>query len=775
MFASTSKKLLHSIKSFYPNAILYHSKQLKTTQNILVFLGWGRKKSGQNAIALAKKFHGNYLLLEDGFIRSFGLGCEGSPSFSLVQDRIGIYYDSTTPSELENLLNTYDFHANPALLETAKEAINLITTHHISKYNHAPEVPLDYFTATDSTKSRDFIDSSKNSATLSDLTNSPYFEISPNSTAKKPPKNCQKTAPHLQRSSPLIDSTAQSQTNQNSINPSPSNSTPQKATQQNPKRILIISQTKGDCSLTYGSTSKFTTTQIIQDALAENPDSEIYLKIHPDVLSGRKESDFNPSEIPPQIKLITEDFNPISLLKHFHKVYTKTSQMGFEALLVGCECVCYGIPFYAGWGLTIDKQTCPRRTRKLSLIEVFAASYILYSCYYNPIYDRKSDILDTLKTIIRYKHFYTKTQKKAFMFGFSLWKHSFIPPFMPNFKPQNIIFINPFFTSHFKSALKKGLRQEAHNCEIFIWGRKNFGRIESFAKENAIPITRVEDGFIRSISLGSDLTRPFSQVFDSSGIYFDATTPSELEEILNHTDFSPTLLNEAKILKDKILANKISKYNTNPHKSLNPPQDKLKILIPGQVQDDASILYGANGRTNLSLLQQVREENPNAYILYKPHPDVLSGNRIGHIPDSTALQYCDEILTGVSLSSCLEAVNEVHTLTSLSGFEALLYGKKVVTYGMPFYAGWGLTIDKQTCPRRTRKLTLEQLIAGAYILYPRYIHPKTLSLCHPNVLIDALESERQKLQNNKFYAFKKHLYANLSRKTQKILRILAIK
>ena len=733
MLFSTSKKLLENAKNFYPN--LSHCSLTQKHKPNTTFLGWGRKKSGKNALFLAKKFGGNYLLLEDGFIRSFGLGIEGSPSFSIVQDRIGIYYDSTAPSELESLLNTYDFNADSTLLDTAKKAISLITAHHISKYNHAPDVPPDYFTPIDSTKPADSAISSQNT-----------------------------------------DSTKATTPTKNPINPP--NPTRLQESQNKPQRILIISQTKGDCSLTYGSTSKFTTTQIIQDALAENPDSEIYLKIHPDVLSGRKESDFNPSEIPPQIKLITEDFNPISLLKHFHKVYTKTSQMGFEALLVGCECVCYGIPFYAGWGLTIDKQTCPRRTRKLSLIEVFAASYILYSCYYNPIYDRKSDILDTLKTIIRYKHLYTKTHKKAFMFGFSLWKFLFIPlipPFMPNFKPQNIIFINPFFTSHFKSALKKGLRQEAHNCEIFIWGRKNFGRIESFAKENAIPITRVEDGFIRSISLGSDLTRPFSQVFDSSGIYFDATTPSELEEILNHTDFSPTLLNEAKILKDKILANKISKYNTNPHKSLNLPQNKLKILIPGQVQDDASILYGANGRTNLSLLQQVREENPNAYILYKPHPDVLSGNRIGHIPDSTALQYCDEILTGVSLSSCLEAVNEVHTLTSLSGFEALLYGKKVVTYGMPFYAGWGLTIDKQTCPRRTRKLTLEQLIAGAYILYPRYIHPKTLSLCHPNVLIDALESERQKLQNNKFYAFKKHLYANLSRKTQKILRILAIK
>ena len=222
MLLPLSIKLLQKIKT--PNNIFWHISKQINIDNHATFLGWGRRKSGQNAIALAKKFHGNYLLLEDGFIRSFGLGCEGSPSFSLVQDRIGIYYDSTTPSELENLLNTYDFHANPALLETAKEAINLITTHHISKYNHAPEVPLDYFTTTDSTKSRDFIDSSKNSTTLSDLTNSPYFEIYPDSAAKKLPKNCQKTAPHLQKSSPLIDSTAQSQTNQNStINPSASN------------------------------------------------------------------------------------------------------------------------------------------------------------------------------------------------------------------------------------------------------------------------------------------------------------------------------------------------------------------------------------------------------------------------------------------------------------------------------------------------------------------------------------------------------------------------
>ncbi|MDE5925819.1 MAG: capsular polysaccharide biosynthesis protein, partial [Helicobacter sp.] len=228
----------------------------------------------------------------------------------------------------------------------------------------------------------------------------------------------------------------------------------------------------------------------------------------------------------------------------------------------------------------------------------------------------------------------------------------------------------------------------------------------------------------------------------------------------------------AKDLKEQILKKKISKYNIDSHAILHLPQEKPKILVVGQVEDDASIRFGAAGRTNLSLLQQAREENPQSYILYKPHPDVLSGNRAGHIAPQIALKYCDEILENVSLPSAIEVVDEVHTLTSLSGFEALLYRKRVVTYGMPFYAGWGLTQDKQTCARRNRKLSLEELFCGAYLLYPRYIHPKTLELCAPSVLVEALEQERQRIQRHKFYAFKMRLYSFVSRKVQRLLRAL---
>ena len=74
----------------------------------------------------------------------------------------------------------------------------------------------------------------------------------------------------------------------------------------------------------------------------------------------------------------------------------------------------------------------------------------------------------------------------------------------------------------------------------------------------------------------------------------------------------------------------MSKYNSTPHKDIGVLPNKVKILVPGQVESDASIKYGGiDIVTNIDLLKKVRAENPTAYIIYKPHPDVLSGNRKG--------------------------------------------------------------------------------------------------------------------------------------------------
>ncbi len=263
---------------------------------------------------------------------------------------------------------------------------------------------------------------------------------------------------------------------------------------------------------------------------------------------------------------------------------------------------------------------------------------------------------------------------------------------------------------------------------VLVWGAQASHEIGEFARDSGARVLRVEDGFVRSVGLGSDLIRPQSLVLDERGIYFDATRPSDLEHLLNSTEFSDDDLARAQHVRRFIVGHGITKYNLEPRKAVDwsdAPQGRQVVLVPGQVEDDASILLGCTRvRTNLGLLQAVRQARPDAYIVYKPHPDVLSGNRKGLLTLQAAYGWADHIEAGTSVVSCIEACDEVHTMTSLTGFDALLRGKPVVTYGQPFYAGWGLTEDRAeratAFERRTRRLSLDELVAGALLHYPIY-------------------------------------------------------
>ncbi|EAH4707673.1 capsular polysaccharide biosynthesis protein [Campylobacter jejuni] len=677
-YYSASKKLIANARNFY--TISLYKKNLKIKKDDL-FFGWGRKKSGLKAMNLAKKYKAKFILLEDGFIRSLNLGVENSPSFSMVKDDIGIYYDATAPSKLENLLNTYEFKDEE--IKQAKKAIELIKKYKISKYNNNLDIPDDYF-------------------------------------------------------------------------------------QKDEKRVLIITQTANDASLEFGLAKDFKTVDMIKDAVKENPKSKIYIKIHPDVLSGKKQSDLDINSLPKECILITENFNPIALLEFFDKVYTKTSGMGFEALMQECECICYGMPFYAGWGLTKDKLECKRRMQKRSLEEVFYAAYILYSEYFNPYLNQKSNIFDTIQTLAKYKDIEKVNSNKLFMLGFTLWKRHFIKPFF-NAKDNEIIFLNSI-----KSLVRYKLKEDD---KFFIWGKKyDENTLKNLllvkAKEqnltNFTPkVSLVEDGFIRSISLGSDLTRPFSLIVDDKGLYIDPNKPSKLEELLQNEIFDENMLNRAKNIIKILLENRFSKYNGLKHENLkiNAKTGQKIILIPAQVEDDASMILGGFGLSTLDLLKEVRSKNQDAYIIFKPHPDVLSGNRVGLKDETLILEFCDEIVKDCSIDSAIKIADEIHTITSTSGFDALLRAKKVFTYGMPFYAGWGLTKDKYRCERRTRKLSLEELVAGALIAYPRYINPKTKTLCEIEVCLDIM------LNLQKDYFSKKYIKLVIDFKTFMLRKI----
>ena len=313
-FVTISTPLIQNSKDFLNIEKISLFKSLKYLFSNVTFVGWGRKKSGFWAIRMAKNTNNNFLLLEDGFIRSFGLGVNGSPSFSIVKDNIGIYYDTTKPSKLENILNSYDFKNDKRLMLIAKEAISKIIEYKISKYNNFKEFDLGY------------LDNGK-------------------------------------------------------------------------EKVLIVAQTYGDSSLEYGLGNVFSTKEMMDDAIRDNPDSEIYIKIHPDVLSGKKQSDIDINQVDTRCKILKDNINPIVLISYFNKIYTKTSGMGMEALLLNKEVHCYGVPFYSGWGLTIDKQVSKRRQRNVTIQELFAGAYILYTDYYNPYLNEKIDILALIEYI----------------------------------------------------------------------------------------------------------------------------------------------------------------------------------------------------------------------------------------------------------------------------------------------------------------------------------------------------------------------------------------
>lgn len=348
-----------------------------------------------------------------------------------------------------------------------------------------------------------------------------------------------------------------------------------------------------------------------------------------------------------------------------------------------------------------------------------------------------------------------------FFFGFSYWKHSFVEPFFD----EQPIFINTFFGSSLKTALRKGLNPRS---SIYIWGKKSFTDVEHYAYTHRIPIFRVEDGFVRSVGLGSDLTQPYSLIVDSRGIYFDPTQESDLEHLLQNYRFSSEEITRAKKIRQYLIEKKLSKYNVYDNIDLNLPKNKLIIVVPGQVDDDASICFGASGMNNLELLKQVRINRPNAYIVFKPHPDVLAGNRAGHVNEAKALKYCDRVVSEAGIDSVLVYADEVHTMTSLVGFEAMMRGIKVFTYGLPFYAGWGLSKDMQTCERRTRELNIDELVAGVYLLYPRYIDPVTMKRCEIEVVLDFVDKQRSIYRHSSTIQIRNWF----SRKSQMMIRIL---
>ena len=599
-------------------------------QRVDTIAGWGLRPTSARARRYAEQHDIPYLALEDGFLRSVGLGSQ-DPPLSLVVDDLGIYYDATHPSRLESLI------AGPLTAEAIDRAQTLVAAWRngrLSKYNYA----------------RDYTD-------------------------------------------PL---------------PEP--------------YVLVVDQTLGDASIRFGMADESSFQRMLAAALNENPTSTVLLKVHPEVMAGQKRGyfDLECTARLPRVRIIGQDAHPVNLIEHAEAVYVVTSQMGFEGLLWGKRVRTFGMPFYAGWGLTQDDRPAPDRRKPVGLENLVHAALVAYPRYVDLETGQRCEVERVIEWMALQRRMRSRFPDPLYAVGFPYVKRQIVRDY---FQGGAVRFVSR-------------MEQAPDDSTLAVWGQGY--------RDEKRPVIRVEDAFLRSVGLGADLVRPLSLVMDRRGMYYDATAPSELEHLLQTTDFSADLLARARRLRERIVEQELTKYNVGSPGWKRPDGATRIILVPGQVESDASILYGAPGiRSNMGLLQTVREANPSAHVLYKPHPDVLAGLRKKGEGEEEAMRWCDEVVTDAAMGELLSAVDEVHVLTSLAGFEALLRGKIVACYGQPFYAGWGLTEDQLPLARRARRLTHDELVAGALILYPTYVSRITSAFTTPERTLYELLDWRQ--------------------------------
>lgn len=234
--------------------------------------------------------------IEDGFLRSVGLGAALVPPASLTLDRRCPHYDASQPSDLEALLQHGDF--SDEMLTRATVLIERIRAFAVTKYNLAGD--------------------------------------------------------------PV-------------------------ALPAGRRVILVPGQVEDDRSVLLGGAGIVRMADLLARVRAEEPESLIVYKPHPDVVAKLRADSLGDAEARGLADYVVPNADLVALLDRADAVHVLTSLAGFEALIRGREVVVHGQPFYAGWGLTRDLAPIARRTRRRSLAELAAAALILYPLYADPV------------------------------------------------------------------------------------------------------------------------------------------------------------------------------------------------------------------------------------------------------------------------------------------------------------------------------------------------------------------------------------------------------
>lgn len=487
--------------------------------------------------------------------------------------------------------------------------------------------------------------------------------------------------------------------------------------------VLIVDQVPGDASIVGALADEQRFGAMVEHARERYPHATIAVRTHP--AAGDRSLVLNAARRLGVETVVPGRMNPWPLLEEAEAVYTVSSQLGFEALMAGRTVHCFGVTYYSHRGLTEDHCAAPAARSPVPLEQVFHAAFIGYSRYLD-LHDRRPvEIEHALDQMLTVREQRNQIARRVYTGGLSPWKRRALDPFAIGSEGRAV---------HCRRLKQAVTLAREKSGQVALWGT-------SKPWPAGVPAGRFEDGFIRSRGLGANLALPSSLAMDWDHVYYDARGESRLEHIIAHHDFSPALLERAGRLIRSVVEKGVSKYNVGDDVAFPAVEPgRMKILVPGQVEKDASIKFGSPAiKTNRGLVAAVRALYPDAYLAYKEHPDVTSGVRSGgDVPDAA-----DIIVREGDIKHWIDWCDRVETMTSLAGFEALIRSKPVGVHGIPFYAGWGLTDDRLAVPRRTRRITIEMLAAAALILYPFYVHPLSGMPCRVEELVEEIALRRQ--------------------------------
>lgn len=424
-----------------------------------------------------------------------------------------------------------------------------------------------------------------------------------------------------------------------------------------------------------------------------------------------------------RVRIIPGPVNPWVLFTRVRRVLVEDWRSACEARLAGAEVACLDAADGEPVGRVPETQ------------ELVALRYGAGVHYFDPWTRAPIGFSECLERVAWLRDRFADNDRPTVLVGISRWKRPGLDAFMrgPHGTPV-----------HAMTAENAMIAARPRGARVLAWATRMPERLEALCAEENLPFARMEDGFLRSVGLGASLQPGASIVVDDRGIYYDPRTESRLAVILKTATFTPDLVARAKALREGVIARRLTKYNVGLSDEAEPwPTDRRIVLVPGQVEDDASVRYGSPiVRSNRDLLRAARARNPDAFLLYKPHPDVEAGFRPGAIPEVEARTLADRIVGGLSIVDLLDRAHHVETMTSLAGFEALIRGLSVAVHGRPFYAGWGLSEDLAPGADRGRRLTLDELVAGALLLYPLYLDPVAMKPCSAEQLLDRLSEAR---------------------------------